>query len=87
MFLKSLKIALINLVKILMSAKMATLGLIKIKVFWSKNYYNVVISDYDVTKNILSHDSFHIVDVAMRPWINFDKSSTSMREVIISSIL
>ena len=37
MFLKSLKIALINLVKILMSAKMATLGLIKIKVFWSKN--------------------------------------------------
>ena len=52
MFLKSLKIVLINLVKILMSAKMATLGLLKIKVVWSKNYYDVIIFDYDVTKKI-----------------------------------
>ena len=67
MLLKSLKIVLINLLKILMSAKMATLGLLKIKVFWSKNYYDIIIFDYDVTKKKLSRGSFYIVDGAMRP--------------------
>ena len=73
------------MVKVLMSAKMATVGLLKIKVFWNKDYYDVIISDYDVTNKISSRDSFYIVDGAVQQ--KFDKSSTSMREVIISSIL
>ena len=53
------------MIKILMSAKMATLGLLKIKVFWNKDYYDVVISDYDVTNKISSRDSFYIVNGAV----------------------
>ena len=84
-FLESLKIFLINMVKILMmSAKMATPGLLKIKVFWNKGYY-VIYSVYDVTNKILSHDSNYIMDVVM--WPKFGNSSISMREVIITSIL
>ena len=42
------------MVKILMmSAKMATPGLLKIKVFWNKGY-DVIISVHDVTNKILS---------------------------------
>ena len=45
------------MVKILiMSAKMATPALLKIKVFWNKGYY-VIYSVYDVINKILSHDS------------------------------
>ena len=61
---------------LIMSAKFATLGLLKIKVFWNK--------DYDVTSKIVSHESNYIVDVVM--WPKFDNSSISMREVIITSI-
>ena len=50
---------------LMMSAKMATLGL-KTKVFCDKNYY-VIISMYNVTNKILSPDSIYIVNVAMRP--------------------
>ena len=76
---------LISMVTILMmSAKLATLGLLKIKVFWNKGY-EVIISVYDVTKKILSRDSIYIVNVVM--WPKFGNSSTSMREVIITSIL
>ena len=51
-FFESLKIVLINMVTILMmSAKMATVGLIKIKVFWNKGY-DVVISVHDVSSKI-----------------------------------
>ena len=53
------------MIKILMSAKVATLGLLKIKVFWNKDYYDVVISDYDVTNKISSRDSFYIVNGAV----------------------
>ena len=49
---------------LMMSAKMATLGLLKIKVFLNKGY-DVVISLHDVTNKILSRDSNHIVDVTM----------------------
>ena len=69
---------------LMMSAKMATLGLLKIKVFWNKGY-DVIISVHDVTNKILSRDSNYIVDVAM--WPKFGNSSISMREVIIASIL
>ena len=60
---------LINLVIILMmSAKMATPGLLKITVFWNKGY-NVIILVDDVTNKILSRDSNYIVDVLM--WAKF----------------
>ena len=47
-----------------MSAKLATLGLLKIKVFLNKGY-DVIISVFDVTNKILSSDSNYIVDVVM----------------------
>ena len=68
----------------MMSAKMATPGLLKITVFWNKGY-DVIISVDDVTNKIVSRDSSYIVDVFM--WPNFDNSSISMREVIATSIL
>ena len=69
---------------LMMLAKMATLGLLKIKIFWNKGY-GVIISGHEVTNKILSCDSFYIVDVLLLP--KFVNSSTSMREVIITSIL
>ena len=65
------------------STKMATLGLIKIKLFWNQ-VYDVIISAHDVTVKILSRDSNYIVDVVM--WPKFVNSSISMREGIITSI-
>ena len=47
-----------------MSAKLATPGLLKIKIFQNKGY-DVIIPDYDVTNKILSRDSNYIVDVVM----------------------
>ena len=49
---------------LMMSAKMATSGLLKIKVFRNKGYY-VIYFVYDVTNRILSHESNYIVDVVM----------------------
>ena len=68
----------------MMSAKMATLSLLKIKVFWNKGY-DVIISVYDVTSKVLSYESNYILDVVM--WPKFGSSSTSMGKVIITSIL
>ena len=48
----------------MISAKMATLGLLKIKVRWNKGY-DVIISVHDVTNRNLSRDSSYIVDVVM----------------------
>ena len=51
-FFEYLKKFLINVVTILiMPAKLATLGLLKIKIFWSKGY-DVIIPGYDVTDKI-----------------------------------
>ena len=84
-FLESLKIFLINVVLILMmSAKMATPGLLKIKVFWNKGFY-VIYFLYDVTNKILSYESSYIMDVAM--WPKFRNSGIRIREVIITSTL
>ena len=84
-FLGSLKIVLIKKVRILMmSAKMATPELLKIKLFCKKRY-DVIVYVHDVTNKILSCDSNYVVDVAMR--LNFCNSSISLREVIIISIL
>ena len=48
----------------MISAEMATPGLLKITVFWNKGY-DVRISVDDVSNNILSRDSNYIVDVFM----------------------
>ena len=48
----------------MMSAKLDTLGILKLKIFSNKGY-DVIISVHDVTSEILSHDSNNIVDVVM----------------------
>ena len=58
------------------SAKMATPGLHKIKVFCKKGY-DVIIFVNDVTNKILSRDSNYIADVITGP--KFGNSSISMR--------
>ena len=68
----------------MMSGKLATLGLLEIKVFWNKGY-EVIIYVHEVINKILSNDSNHIVDVAM--WPKFGNSSVFVREVIIISNL
>ena len=47
----------------MMSAKLATLDFLKIKIFWNKGY-DVSISVYEV-KKISSRDSNYIVDAVM----------------------
>ena len=64
---------------LIMSAKMATVGLLKIKISWNK-CYEVIVSVHDVTSKILSRDSNYVVDVVM--WPKFGNSSISMREDI-----
>ena len=68
----------------MMSAKIATPGLLKVKVFWN-NGYDIIISVHDVIKNFLSRDLNYVVDVIM--WPKVGNSSISTREVIIISIL
>ena len=68
----------------MMSAKMATSGLLKITAFWNKGH-DVIIHVHDVTNKILSRDSNYIVVVVM--WPKFGNSNISMKEVIITSIL
>ena len=64
-FLESLIIILINMVVIwMMSIKMTTPGLLKIKVFCNEDY-DVIISVHDVKNKILSRDSNHIIDVVV----------------------
>ena len=60
-------------------SKLATLGLLKIKVFWSKGY-DVIISVRDATSETLSADSNYIVDVVML--LKFGSSRISSRETI-----
>ena len=48
----------------MMSAKMATLGLLEIKIFWNKGY-DVLNFVNEVTNKILSGESNYIVDVIM----------------------
>ena len=84
-FFESVKVILINIVAILMmEAKLDTLGLLKIEIFWNEGY-DVIICVHNVTIKILSLRSNCIVDVVM--WPKFGNCSISMREVIIISIL
>ena len=68
---------------LMISAKMATPGLLKIGVFWNKGY-DVITFVRDITSKFLSRDSNYITDVVMRP--KFGNYSISMRKVIITSI-
>ena len=49
---------------LMMTAKTAALGLLKIIVFWNKSY-DVIICIYDVTNIILLRGSNYTVDVIM----------------------
>ena len=69
---------------LMMSAKTATLGLLRIKVFWNK-IYDVIVCIYDLSNKFLSRDWNYIVDVVM--WPKFGNSSTLMKKVITTSIL
>ena len=68
----------------MMSAKLATPGLLQANIF-RKEGYDVIILDYSVTNKILSRDSNYVIDVVMRP--KFGNPRISLREVIITSIL
>ena len=64
-FLGSLIIVLKNMVTtLMMSSKMATLGLLKIRVFLNK-VYDAIISLHGVTNKFVSGDSNYITDVVM----------------------
>ena len=67
---------------LMMSEKLATLGLLKINVIWNV-VYDVISSLYDVTNKILSHDSNYIIEVVI--WPKLSNCSISMREVVITS--
>ena len=69
---------------LVMSAKIATLGLLKIKVFWNKGV-DVIMYVHGATNQILSGDSNCIVNVVM--WPKFGNSRIYMKEVIITSML
>ena len=65
------------------AAKLDTLDLLKIMVFWYK-VYDIIMSVDDITNKILLGGSNNTVDVLM--WPKFGNSSISMKEVIITSI-
>ena len=72
------------MVTILMtSAKLPTLGLLKIKVFCDQGFV-IIISVDDTVNKILSCDSNYFVDVVM--WLKFGNCSIFIREVITASI-
>ena len=84
-FFESKKVLLINMIAaLMMSAKLVTLSVLEIKIFWNYDY-DVIISVHDVTnKNFIM-------------WLNLNcicghvtkvgNSDISMREVMVTSIL
>ena len=66
-FFNSLEIVLMKIITIfMMSAKVASARLLKLKIFWNKGY-DVIVSVHGVTSRILSSDSNDMVDVIMLP--------------------
>ena len=63
----------------MMSAKMATQGFLKKKIFW-KEGYDVIVFVHDVTNKFSSRDSNYNVNLVM--WPKYGNSS-----IIITSIL
>ena len=47
---------------LMMSAKMATLGLVEIRVFWKKGY-DVIVFVHDVTKKF-----YHVIQIILYMW-------------------
>ena len=68
----------------MISAKLATPDLLKIKIFQNKGF-DVIIPNYDVTNKILSRKSNYIIDVVM--WPKSGNTGISIIEVIVMSIL
>ena len=66
----------------MMSLNLASLGHLKIKVFWNKGY-EVIIFVPDVTNKILPRGLHYIVEVVM--WPEFCNLVFFMREDIITS--
>ena len=63
-FFESWKIFLISVATILMrSAKMATLGLLKIKIFWNKGYDVIILSMTSSTK------IYHVTHIILLMWL------------------
>ena len=60
---------------LMMSVKITTPGLLKIRVFWN-NGYDVIIYVYDATNKILSRDSNYIIDGVI--WPKFGNCGFSM---------
>ena len=69
---------------VMMSAKIATLVLLKRNLFCNK-VYDVIIPVHSITTKILLRDSNYIVDVIM--WPKFGNTSISVRESIITLML
>ena len=69
---------------LMISVKLATLDLLKLKVFWNIGY-DVIVPVNDVTNKISSRVSNYFVDKVM--WSKLGNPSISMREVIVTSIL
>ena len=69
---------------ILMLAKLAAPGLLKIKIILSKGY-DVIISVYDVTNKVLSRDSNYIVDVVMweKWWEKYERSNHTFKPTFL----
>ena len=63
---------------------MATLGLLKVEVFWNKDY-DAIIYVYDVINQVLPCDSNYIVDAVM--WPKIGNCCKYMKHVIITSVL
>ena len=68
----------------MISAKLTTLGILKIKLFWNEGY-DAIISVPGVNNKILSHESNYINDSLM--WQELGNSSIYMTEVVMASIL
>ena len=69
---------------LMISATVATLGFLKIKIIWN-NGYDVMVSVYDATDKILTRDSNYFVNLFK--WLIIGNPSISMIKVIITSIL
>ena len=62
-----------------MSVKLATLGLLNIKILWNKGY-DIAIFAHDITNKSLSYDSNYIVNMVL--WPKIGNSSFSKREIL-----
>ena len=64
---------------LMMSTKIATPGLLKVKLFLNKGY-DVLISVHNVTKQVLSRDSNYIADMVM--WKKILEQRTVIKESV-----